>query len=126
MVAFDALICNTDRHLGNFGFLADNATNRIAAPAPLFDHGNALFYQAYGDDWKSSDALTFYAAAQRPCLYGDFFDEAARLMTPATRAKVRKALDFHFTRRPAKGFPKKRLAMLEHQIRSRAQRLLES
>ena len=126
MVAFDALICNTDRHLGNFGFLADNATNRIVAPAPLFDHGNALFYQAFGDDWESSEALASYAEAQKPCLYGDFFDEAARLMTPATRAKVRKALDFHFTRRPAKGFPKKRLIMLEHQIRLRAQRLLES
>ena len=26
---FDALIFNTDRHLGNFGFLVDNETNEI-------------------------------------------------------------------------------------------------
>ncbi len=124
MVAFDALICNTDRHLGNFGFLVDNKTNEIVAPAPLFDHGNSLFYQAYGDDWSNDDALAVYARSQKPCLYEDFYDEAARLITSATRAKVRKALDFRFTRRPTKGFPKKRLLMIEHQIRLRAKRLL--
>ena len=42
MLVFDAIICNTDRHYGNFGVLVDNKTNAIAAPAPLFDHGNAL------------------------------------------------------------------------------------
>ncbi len=124
MVAFDALICNTDKHLGNFGFMVDSATNEIAAPAPLFDHGNALFYQAFGNDWEGDDALAAYAEAQKPCLYGDFFGTAAQLMTPATRAKVRKALDFRFTRRPAKGFPQERLSMIERQIRERAKALL--
>ena len=40
MLVMDAIICNTDRHFGNFGFLVDNRTNEIVAPAPLFDHGN--------------------------------------------------------------------------------------
>lgn len=124
MVAFDALICNTDRHLGNFGFLVDNETNKIVATAPLFDHGNSLFYQAFGDDWESDDALAEYAESQKPCLYEDFFEEAKRVMTASIRAKVRKALDFSFTRRPVKGFSKKRLSMIERQIRSRAKRLL--
>ena len=26
---FDAIICNPDRHLGNFGYLVDNDTNEI-------------------------------------------------------------------------------------------------
>lgn len=39
----DVIVCNTDRHFGNFGFLVDNRTIQIVAPAPLFDHGNALF-----------------------------------------------------------------------------------
>lgn len=124
MVAFDGLICNTDRHLGNFGFLADGATNRIVAPAPLFDHGNALFHQAFGSDWESDNALAAYAEAQKPCLYDDFFHTAGQLMTSSTRAKVRKALDFHFARRPVKGFPKRRLEMIERQIRQRAKMLL--
>ena len=40
MFVFDAVICNTDRHFGNFGFLIDSLTNKISSPAPLFGHGN--------------------------------------------------------------------------------------
>ena len=40
MMVFDALICNVDRHLNNFGVLVDNRTNKIKCMAPLFDHGN--------------------------------------------------------------------------------------
>ena len=50
MLILDALIFNTDRHFGNFGFLVDNKTNQIVAPAPLFDHGNSLFNYAGSDD----------------------------------------------------------------------------
>lgn len=125
MMAFDALICNTDRHLGNFGFLVDNASNEIKAPAPLFDHGNSLFCQAYGDDWSSTSALTAYAESQQPCLYDNFFDNAAQHMTKKTHAKIRKAFDFKFTRKPTKGFPKQRLALIEQQIQLRARKLLD-
>lgn len=124
MLAFDALICNTDRHLNNFGFLADAETNKIVASAPLFDHGNSLFYQAYGSDWDSDDALTAYGESQKPSLYDDFFETARQIMTRGTRDKVRKALDFSFARGSVKRFPKKRLKMIECQIRSRAKRLL--
>ena len=125
MLAFDALICNTDRHLNNFGFLADNKTNELIGAAPLFDHGNSLFYQAYGDDWSSNDALGAYASAQDACLYGDFFDGARRIMTRKTKSMVRGMLEFEFSRKPIKGFPKKRLSMIEEQIRLRARKLLE-
>ncbi|WP_165062124.1 XRE family transcriptional regulator [Adlercreutzia sp. ZJ154] len=125
MLAFDALICNTDRHLNNFGVLVESFSNEICAPAPLFDHGNSLFYQAYGDDWRSDNSLSVYAESQKPCLYDDFFDVARSIMTRKTRSKVRKALDFSFTRKPVKGFPKMRLAMIEKQIRTRARLLLE-
>ena len=30
MVVFDAIVCNTDRHYGNFGFMVDNDANKIA------------------------------------------------------------------------------------------------
>ena len=40
---FDALIFNTDRHLGNFGYLVDNDKNEIIGPAPIFDNGYGLF-----------------------------------------------------------------------------------
>ena len=124
MVAFDALICNTDRHLNNFGFLVDSRTNEFIAPAPLFDHGNSLFYQGYGDDWLDDDHLDEYAFALRPCAYDDFFEEARLLMTQRTRARVRGMLAFEFKCGARQGFPAKRLRLIRNQIRKRAQMLL--
>jgi len=40
---FDAIVFNTDRHLGNFGYLVDNETNEIIGAAPIFDNGYGLF-----------------------------------------------------------------------------------
>ena len=60
MFVLDAVICNTDRHFGNFGFFIDSKTNRIIAPAPLFDHGNSLFNYAGEDDFASEETLSAY------------------------------------------------------------------
>ena len=38
----DALILNTDRHPGNFGFLFDNQTMEVKTAAPMFDHNRSL------------------------------------------------------------------------------------
>ncbi|AFI04127.1 hypothetical protein [Helicobacter cetorum] len=43
LLLFDALICNTDRHLGNYGMLIDNDTNKLVKPAPIFDNGFSFF-----------------------------------------------------------------------------------
>ena len=43
MVVFDALICNVDRHAGNYGFLRDNHTGKVMGIAPLFAHNLSLF-----------------------------------------------------------------------------------
>lgn len=40
----DFLLSNTDRHFNNFGFLYDPMKHRLVAMAPIFDTGNALFY----------------------------------------------------------------------------------
>lgn len=125
MLAFDAIICNTDRHMNNYGFLADSKTNEIIAPAPLFDHGNSLLHQAYGDDWSSVEALESYAAAQDACMYGDFFDVAKGNMTHETRAKVRGLVNFSFDYGPKKGFPKHRLDLIQELIRKRARTLID-
>jgi len=68
MLIFDAVVCNTDRHFGNFGFLVDNETNEIVAPAPLFDHGNALFNFAGRDALASEEGLNAYADTLMPCV----------------------------------------------------------
>lgn len=40
----DFILSNTDRHLNNFGFLYHSGSRCITAMAPIFDTGNALFY----------------------------------------------------------------------------------
>lgn len=125
MVLLDAVICNTDRHFGNFGFLVDNRSNRIAAPAPLFDHGNSLFNLAGRAAWESENALEEYVSSLVPCVYDDFMEEAQAVLTPERKEKLRHLLNFRFTRHSRYNLPVKRLAMIEKQVRKRAKILLD-
>ena len=125
MLVFDALICNTDRHFGNFGVLVDSHTNRIIGPAPLFDHGNALFNFAGEEDWKSEKALDEYAATLLPAVYEDFFQTAGSVLDAGISEKVRKALEFRFQEEGKLRYPQKRRELLEGQIRKRAARILK-
>ena len=124
MLVLDAIIMNTDRHFGNFGFIIDNKTNKIIAPAPLFDHGNALLNFAGRDDLESDEALKAYADTLLPCVYDDFIGTAKTVLTQKHREGLRKLLDFKFKKNPRYNLPDKRLKMLEKMIQSRAKELL--
>lgn len=124
MLVLDAIICNTDRHFGNFGFLVDNRTNEIVAPAPLFDHGNSLFNFAGKDDLASDAALTAYAQTLMPCLYDDFIGTAKAVLTPEHREGLRHLLNFRFKRHSHYNLPEERLDLLEKQVQKRARELL--
>lgn len=52
MLSFDYLVHNNDRHYGNFGFIRDANTLEFKGPAPLFDHGNSLWYNKITKDMK--------------------------------------------------------------------------
>lgn len=124
MILFDAVIFNTDRHYGNFGFLVDSHTNRIIAPAPLFDHGNALLNMAGSDALKSKDRILKYAKAQMPCVYDDFVGEAKKSLTHKQKAKLRRLLDFRFQKHSRYNWPKERLALVEFAVQNRVRELL--
>lgn len=126
MLVLDALIFNTDRHFGNFGFLVDTHTNRIVAPAPLFDHGNSLFNYAGSDDLSSDQSLTDYTNTLMPYVYNDFVSEAKSVLTPAHKEGLRHLLNFKFKKHSRYNLPAKRLHLLEHQVQRRAKELLES
>ncbi len=49
MMQVDFILANSDRHLGNFGFLRDANTLEFMGPAPLFDNGTALWNQDAGN-----------------------------------------------------------------------------
>ena len=124
MLVLDAIICNTDRHFGNFGFMIDNATNKIVAPAPLFDHGNALFNYAGQDALVSAEAMAEYASTLLPCVYDDFIGTAKAVLTPKHREGLRRLLDFKFEKHSKYNLPNKRLKLIEEQIRERARLML--
>jgi hypothetical protein len=125
MLVFDAVICNTDRHFGNFGFLIDNKTNKIAAPAPLFDHGNSLFNYAGREDLESERTLSDYADTLYPCLYDDFIGTAKKVLTIRQHQSLRSLITFQFQPHPRYNLPPNRLSLIEKQIQKRAKLLLE-
>lgn len=125
MLVFDAVVCNTDRHFGNFGFLIDNETNEIAGTAPLFDHGNSLFNYAGNDDLESVDNLNAYANTLFPCVYDDFIGAAKQVMTKKHREGLRRLMNFRFKRHSRYNLPAKRLKVIEKLIQKRVRILLE-
>ncbi len=125
MLVLDAIIYNTDRHFGNFGFLIDSNTNEIIDFAPLFDNGNSLFNYAGEEDLTSIEALQTYANTLMPCVYDDFVTMAKSVLTQEHRQKLRGFLEFKFKKHPRYNLPPKRLKLIEKQIRIRAKELLD-
>jgi len=125
MLVFDALIFNTDRHFGNFGFLVDSHTNRIVAPAPLFDHGNSLLNFAGRDDLQDRESIMKYAKTRLPCAYDDYVKEAKAVLTHEQRHFLRKLLNFCFKRHSRYNWDAKRLELTEYAVKQRAVELLD-
>lgn len=125
MLVLDALICNTDRHYGNFGFIIDSRKNTIAAPAPLFDHGNSLFNFAAADDLKNEQTFQRYVDTLQPCVYDDFLGTAAEVISQRHKAGLRRLAGFHFRKHSRYNLPAQRLSQIECQIQKRAGELLE-
>jgi len=125
MLVFDAVVCNTDRHYGNFGLLIDSNTNKIIGPAPLFDHGNSLFNYAGKDFMQSEETLDTYVRTLQPCVYDDFIETAAACMDDRNREQLRHLLTFRFKKHSRYNLPDHELSLMEDQIRKRAKLLLE-
>ncbi len=125
MLVLDAVILNTDRHFGNFGFLIDNQTNEISEPAPLFDHGNSLLNYAAEDDLCSKSNLDSYISTLYPCVYDDFIGTAKEVLSARHREGLGRLLEFRFKRHVRYNLPKNRLEKLEALVRERARLLLQ-
>jgi hypothetical protein len=121
MLVFDAVICNTDRHLGNFGFLIDNKENKIIDTAPVFDNGLSLFCYAMEDDIANLD---LYANTRTPALYENFVDVAKQVITPTQKEQLRKLIGFKFKKHSTYNLDSKRLTAIEDFIQQRVATLL--
>ncbi len=124
MLVFDAVVCNTDRHFGNFGLMIDNAANTIARPAPLFDHGNSLFNFAGKAYLRNAELLQQYVDTLAPCTYGDFIETAGKYMNGKNHDQLRHLLTFRFKRHSRYNLPSDSLRLIEEQVQKRACTLL--
>ena len=122
MVVFDAVILNTDRHFGNFGFMVDNRTNRICAPAPLFDHGLSLLTYAMDDDLQDWEN---YTKARVPAIYADFMELARELVGHSQKDKLRQLINFKFKKHPRYNWLDERLKILVKVIKRQVRLLLD-
>lgn len=125
MFLFDAIIYNTDRHYGNFGVLIDSKTNTIVSPAPLFDHGNALFNFAGVDALESEAAFVRYADTLLPRAYDDFVSEAKKNISHDQRNKLRRLLHFRLKRHSKYNLPQKRLDLIEKLVSKRVKEIID-
>ena len=122
MILFDVIILNTDRHFGNFGFLIDNSTNEILKTAPIFDNGLSLFCDIMDDELKDIDR---YAKTKIMKNAGDFVEFIKPLITTREKQKIRKLINFKFTKHSTYNLSAKRLRFLEGFISRRVSLLLE-
>ena len=105
--------------------MVDSRTNKIVAPAPLFDHGNALYSLAGLDSFASRKALEEYDKALQPRVYDDFVATARRYITKNQLQRLHKMADFSFKKHPRYNLPDKRLRLIEKMVRQNAARLVE-
>ena len=125
MIVFDAVIKNTDRHYGNFGFLVDNKTNKIKKCAPLFDHGNSLYNLAGLECFeKQSELIKEYDANLEPCVYDGFIDTAKKVLTQEHKKNLKKLLNFKFKKHPKYNLGAIRLRKIEDQVQRNVMELL--
>ncbi len=122
MLIFDALICNEDRHFGNFGLMVDSRSNQPYAFAPIFDNGLSLFDYGMSEDFKDLDSY----AKTRFSSYGFPFEEiAGEFITARQKEKLRKMIGFRFTRHSSYNLPAERLKAIEGFLQRRVNMLLE-
>lgn len=122
MLVFDCLICNEDRHFGNFGILRDNHSGKFIAPASIFDNGLSLFCHADENDLADLDRYEKTMAAA--C--GLSLEElCAAVMGDRQGERLKGMLGFSFDSRGRRDLPEERLSAIEAHLRKRVRQLLE-
>ena len=123
MLVLHAIIRNTDRHLGNFGFLVDNHTNQLLRPAPIFDNGLSLYCYVMDNDLNN---LSEQEKTLAPALYANFDEVALHVIGQKQKQELRHLLTFKFKKHSRYNLSDERIKMLESAIQGKVRCLLES
>lgn len=123
MLVLDAIIRNTDRHLGNFGFLVDNHTNQLLRPAPVFDNGLSSYCYVMDNDLNN---LSEQEKTLAPALYANFDEVALHVIGQKRKQELQHLLTFRLKKHGRYNLSDERVKMLESSIQEKARYLLES
>lgn len=124
---FDAIIFNTDRHMGNFGYLIDNDTNEIAGAAPIFDNGYGLFSLALdreGDTHDEFADLRKFVKRINPALYMKWLGFNGGL-TKAMLDRLKALKGFRLKRHPRYNLSKRRIDAINDFLQTRINSILK-
>lgn len=124
---FDAVVFNTDRHTGNFGFLVDNDLNEISGVAPIFDNGYSLFSRAISNPGKKGDEfhdLRLFLAHKEPKLYKEWLGFPTGV-TDEMIDRIRGMGNFEFKPHPEFVMPDKRLEVTLHFLQNRIAKIIK-
>lgn len=122
MLVLDALIVNSDRHMGNFGVIFDSDTMQIKRMAPVFDHNQSLM--CYAQDKDMSD-LDRYLSTKAPKIGEDYNTLAHDILMPEIRSDLLNLRGFTFQRDVQFNLPPQRLRQLEGFIGRQVDNILE-
>lgn len=121
MMVFDSIIVNRDRHLGNFGMLADNNTGAYLKPAPIFDNGYSLLLGAAAYDL--AEGYDDYVSSLE-CRYFNKDRQARLFVQERHLPKLRKLLEFEFKQHPQYPIAAKTLKVMSKFIQERARKII--
>ena len=96
LMLFDAIIYNTDRHLGNFGMIIDNTTQNFLRPAPIFDNG--FSFLNYLMESELDDIKTAILGCEKSYFNFEFDKQAELFVRPRHKKMLENLADFKFTR----------------------------
>ena len=103
----------------------DSVSNRVVAPAPLFDHGNSLFSLAGRAALSGEREMAKYGQTLVPCAYDDFTEEARKVMTKEHKNRLRGLLGLRLRRHGKYNLPPERLKLIEKTVSARVKELLK-
>ena len=121
MLVLDALTFQLDRHMGNYGVLVDNASQKILGMAPVFDLNLACLPYVEQEEFSViGRKLSDYG----PRIGDDFLRVGQKAMTPDIRADLSALTGFEFTFRGDERFSPERVKWLEQMINRQLHGLL--
>ena len=124
---FDALIFNTDRHMGNFGYLIDNDKNEIVGAAPIFDNGYGLFSLALdrvGDAHDEFDDLRRFTSRVNPALYLKWLGFPSGV-TSSMKKRLEALKGYRIKRHPKYNLSARRISAIEDFLQNRIAKIAE-